>query len=103
MFQNSGKSSAERERLSLDCETFGEPVIRVDLEGGSATGAGNTGVQMSLRPESWVNEEKMSATLAYSVYFQEGHEFIQNELLPGFYSDGRVEETFFEFQAIIKN
>ena len=57
---------------------------------------------MSLRPQSWLNEEKMSATLAYSVYFQEGHEFIQNELLPGFYSDGRVEETISEFQTMFK-
>ena len=68
--------------------------MRVDLEGGSATGAGNTGIQMSLRPKSWINEEKMSATLAYSVYFQEGHEFIHHELLPGLYSDGRVEKLF---------
>ena len=58
---------------------------------------------MSLRPESWSNEEKMSATLVYSVYFPEDHEFIQNELLPGFYSDGRVEETIFEFQTFYKS
>ena len=58
---------------------------------------------MSLRPESWLNEEKMSATLVYSVYFQQGHEFIQNELLPGFYSDGIVEQTIFKIQKIDKH
>ena len=102
VFKNSLKSSAERERLSVDCQTFGEPVIRVDLEGNSATGPGSTGTQMSLRPPSWQNKEIMSATLAYSVYFPEGHEFIQNEVLPGFYSDGPTGD-FRNFRLKIRN
>ena len=47
---------------------------------------------MSLRPPSWENREIMSATLTYSVYFPEGHEFIHNEVLPGFYSDGPTDD-----------
>ena len=56
-----------------------------------ATGAVNTGVQLALRPPTWAGQEIMSATQMYDVYFPEGHEFIQNEGLPGLYSDGQVE------------
>ena len=75
------------ERIGVDCDTFGYPVIQVDYIGGNAQGL-TTGIQPALKPSSWTNNNPMSATLSYEVYFPAGHEFIQNQFLPGFYHDG---------------
>ena len=49
------------------------------------------GVQPSLEPEVWRRNDKYSATIAYDVYYPDGHDFISKEYLPGFYFDGEVE------------
>ena len=74
------------ERLSVDCDTFGYPVIQVDTIGGKVQGPAS-GIQAEMRPPRWrqaVNPIR-SATIVYDVYYAPDHEFIKNEYLPGLF------------------
>ena len=74
------------ERLSVDCDTFGYPVIQVDTIGNNVQGF-SSGIQPGFRPPRWEDAVApiRSATIAYDVYYEPDHEFIKNEYLPGLF------------------
>lgn len=74
------------ERLSIDCDTFGYPVIQVDTIGNNVQGA-NSGIQPNFRPPRWRDAVSpvRSVTMVYDVFYASDHEFIKNEYLPGLF------------------
>ena len=70
-----------------------EPWLRITLKP-SLSGVTSSGIQPVMRPDSWIGNGIMSATITYDVFYPEDHEFIQNEFLPGFYHDGKVSNCF---------
>ena len=56
-----------KERIGIDCDTFGYPVIQIDTVGGNKVGS-DSGVQPAFKPASWGQDNRLTSATIRQVY-----------------------------------
>ena len=59
--------TSAKERIGIDCDTFGYPVIQVDTVGNNAVGS-DSGIQPAFKPASWGQDNRLMSATIRQVY-----------------------------------